>query len=81
MATELVPFRIEPEWKERLENLAEIKGFSRSQAVRTAVIYWLKANYKEKEEIMETNDGQFVKINYRMTPDRRVDFVSAEIIV
>lgn len=80
MTSGLVPFRIEPEWQERLESLAESKNLSRSRAVRNAVVEWVKKNYSEKEVILEAQRGLLVRVGYKMNPDGTPEFLSAEII-
>lgn len=80
MATELIPFRIGPAWKERLETLAESKGMARSHAVRVAVKEWIKNSYDEKEVIVEAPSGFLISVKYRLTPDNEVKIIEAEIL-
>jgi predicted transcriptional regulator len=80
MTTEIVPFRLEPHWKERLDAIAESRGMSRSHTVRVAITNFIKRHYQPQEGLVKTGDGKWVKVRYRIAVNNDIEFLDADII-
>lgn len=79
MTKETVTFRLEPFIAEKIEEEAVRRGKAKSVLLREIVHSWLEKFHSPKEAIVKTQDGQRVRIRYRMGSDE-VEISSAEVI-